>query len=95
MDFEYTAEQEQFREELRTWLEENLPSGWTEGERDVPEDQDEREQFLRDWQARLYEGGWAGLHWPSEYGGRDASLIEQTVYREETAKYRSDSSRRC
>ncbi len=89
MDFEYTAEQEQFREELQDWLEENLPSGWTEGERDVPEDQDEREQFLRDWQARLYEGNWAGLHWPSEYGGRDASLIEQTVYREETAKYRT------
>jgi alkylation response protein AidB-like acyl-CoA dehydrogenase len=87
MDFEYTSEQEQFREELQAWLEENLPDGWTEGDRGVPDDQDEREQFLRDWQARLYEGNWAGLHWPSEYGGRDASLLKQTVYREETAKY--------
>jgi len=87
MDFEYSDEHEEFREELQEWLEENLPDGWLEGDRDLPEDRDEREQFLRDWQRTLYEGNWAGIHWPEEYGGRGASLIEQTIHSEETARY--------
>ncbi len=86
MDFEYTDEHEAFRMELREWLEENLPDGWLEGDRDIPADIDEREQFLRDWQHKLYEDNWAGIHWPEEYGGRGASLIEQTIYREEMAR---------
>ena len=86
MDFSYTDEHEAFRTELREWLESNLPDGWLEGERDVPDDLDERVQFLRDWQRTLYDGGWAGIHWPEEYGVRGASLVEQTIYREEMAR---------
>jgi alkylation response protein AidB-like acyl-CoA dehydrogenase len=86
MDFSYDAEHEAFRTELRDWLEENLPDGWLEGERDLPEDTDERVNFLRDWQRTLYDGTWAGIHWPEEYGGRGASLVEQTIYREEMAR---------
>jgi alkylation response protein AidB-like acyl-CoA dehydrogenase len=89
MDFEYTDEQEAFRQELRTWLEDNLPEGWLDGDRELPEDQAERVQFLRDWQRTLYDGGWAGIHWPEEYGGRGASLVEQTIYREEMARARA------
>lgn len=85
MDFEYTDEQKEFRDELRAWLEENLPEGWVEGDGTVPDDPDEREQFLRDWQRTLYEGGWAGIHWPEEYGGRGASVMEQAIYKEVTA----------
>ncbi len=86
MDLEYTQEQEEFRQELRSWYEENLPDGWLEGERDIPEDGEEREEFLRDWQSKLHEGGWAGVHWPKEYGGRGATLVEQLIYNEETAR---------
>jgi alkylation response protein AidB-like acyl-CoA dehydrogenase len=86
MDFSYTEEHEAFRTELREWLESNLPDGWLAGERDVPDDVEERVQFLRDWQRTLYDGGWAGIHWPEEYGGRGASLVEQTIYREEMAR---------
>ncbi|MFC7157564.1 acyl-CoA dehydrogenase family protein [Halomarina halobia] len=85
MNFEYDDEHEAFRRELREWLAENLPAGWRDGEREMLEG-DEREQFLRDWQRTLYDGGWAGVHWPEEYGGRGASLIEQTIYREEMAR---------
>ena len=86
MDFSYTDEHDAFRTELRGWLESNLPDGWLEGDRDVPDDLEERVQFLRDWQRTLYDGGWAGIHWPEEYGGRGASLVEQTIYREEMAR---------
>lgn len=86
MDFAFTKAQEAFRDEFRAWLDENLPPGWTDGDRSLPEDQDAREQFLRDWQRTLYEGGWAGVHWPEEYGGRGATLIEQVIYEQELAR---------
>ena len=38
------------------------------------------------WQRRLFEAGYAGINWPREYGGRDASPSEQLVYYEETAR---------
>ncbi|PWA07932.1 acyl-CoA dehydrogenase [Pueribacillus theae] len=86
MDFSFTAEEEKFRDELRTWLEENLPAGWLEGKRMIPEDDNEKAQFLREWQRKLSEGGWAGLSWPKEYGGRGASLIEEVIYEQEMAR---------
>ena len=86
MNFDYTDEQEAFRREIREWYEENLPDGWIEGDRDLPDDEDEREQFLREWQRKLHEGGWAAIHWPEEYGGRDASLMQQLIYQQEKAR---------
>ncbi|APX97209.1 acyl-CoA dehydrogenase family protein [Natronorubrum daqingense] len=85
MDFSYTDEQETFRHELRAWLEENAPEGWLE-DPELPDDDAERVEFLRDWQRTLADDGWAGVHWPEEYGGRGASLVEQTIYREEMAR---------
>ncbi|MFC5973488.1 acyl-CoA dehydrogenase family protein [Halomarina salina] len=88
MNFDYDDEHEAFRQDLREWLAENLPSDWQDGDRQLPEGS-ERERFLRDWQRTLYDGGWAGVHWPEEYGGRGASLVEQTIYREEMARARA------
>ena len=42
-------------------------------------------QYLRTWQRTLFEGGWAGVSWPMEYGGRGATLIEQAIFQEELA----------
>lgn len=86
MDFSFTPQEEAFRNELRTWLEENLPEGWIEGTYKMPEDQNEWAQFLRDWQRKLYEGRWAGISWPVEYGGRGATLMEEVIYEQEMAR---------
>lgn len=87
MDFRKTPEQKEFQQELQHWLKENLPDGWLEGERNIPEEGDpEREDFLRNWQRTLYEGGWAGIQWPEEYGGQGASLMEAEIYQEEMAR---------
>lgn len=86
MDFSYTEDEQEFRMELRNWLETNLPEGWLDGTTTLPEDIEEQEEFLRDWQNTLFEGGWAGISWPEEYGGRGATLIEQSIYREEMAR---------
>ena len=91
MDFQYTPEQEKFRADLRSWLEANLPS-----ELCVEDAMDERvapdrETFdkRRAWQREMYEGGWVGIPWPTEYGGRGAGLMEQVVFDEEYTQARA------
>jgi alkylation response protein AidB-like acyl-CoA dehydrogenase len=85
MDLGFTAEEEAFREEVRTWLDLNLPSDWRNGGvGGYREDADEDVQ--RQWQHRLYAGGWLKLSWPLEAGGRAATPVMQAIYHEEMAK---------
>ncbi|MEE8290697.1 MAG: acyl-CoA dehydrogenase family protein [Candidatus Tectomicrobia bacterium] len=84
MDFSYTPEEEAFRRELRAWLEPNLH----EHREQWGEDEDEFVQHPSSaaslaWHKRMYEGGWVGLNWPKEYGGRGATLIERVIFTEE------------
>ncbi len=83
MDLNLTTEEKQFRDELRTWLEANVPKDWGEW-REKPIE--ESFPYLRSWQRKLYEGGWAAVSWPKEYGGRSASLMLQTIFWEEMAR---------
>ena len=85
MDLGFTAEEEVFREEVRTWLDRNLPAKWRNGGvGGYREDADEAMQ--RQWQQRLHEGGWLKLSWPRDLGGRGASPVMQAIYQEEMAK---------
>lgn len=89
MDFSFSAKEEEFRHELRNWLEQNLPEGWLEGSSQVSKDEGEYTAFLRDWQRKLYEGGWAGIAWPKKYGGREATLMEEIVYQQEMVRVKA------
>ena len=84
MDFSYSAEQEAMRGQLRVWLEEKKTAG-AFGD-SGPMDLDEVVAQGRRWQADLHAGGWCGIHWPREYGGRSAGLLEQIVFQEELAR---------
>lgn len=86
MDFTITEQEEAFRQELRAWLENNLPEGWLQGNRKLPTDKEEYANFLRKWQKTLYEGGWGAISWPKEYGGRDATLMEEIIYYQEMVR---------
>jgi alkylation response protein AidB-like acyl-CoA dehydrogenase len=86
VDRSNSAEDERFRAELRTWLAGNLPPGWLAGKRHVPSDPRAVDTFLRDWARRLSAAGWAGMAWPTEYGGRGASLLQQLILEEELAR---------
>jgi alkylation response protein AidB-like acyl-CoA dehydrogenase len=83
MDLTLNSEEEAFRDQLRAWLEENHP-GPSPGGGDQAEF-----EFQREWQRKLHEGGWAGISWPKEYGGRGATLIEQAIASEEMARARA------
>jgi len=85
MDFSFSAEEERFRQDLRAWLKNNLPAGWGTPAFKMPKGND-RLQFLRDWQRTMHEGGYLGLSWPQEYGGRGASMIELAIFNEEMAR---------
>jgi alkylation response protein AidB-like acyl-CoA dehydrogenase len=85
MDLNPTPAEQIFRDEFRAWLDSNIPESWDpSGHHD--EDSRQRFEFLRAWQKKMYEAGWVGIHWPREYGGRGASLIEQTIFIEEMAR---------
>ena len=74
MDFDYTEEEQAFRQEVRDFLTENLP----------PKSERPR-GFLDSWLEKVRAKGWVGFSWPKEYGGSDGGLIEQTILREEMA----------
>jgi alkylation response protein AidB-like acyl-CoA dehydrogenase len=85
MNLNLTASEQRFRDEFRAWLHSNIPEDWDPS---APHDEDSRQRFeyLRAWQKKMYEAGWVGIHWPKEYGGRGATLIEQTIFIEEMAR---------
>ena len=79
MDFKYSEEDEAFRHELRSWLEANVPKDWRDdGELADPDTKTEFER-RRGWHRQLYDAGWMCIHWPKEYGGRGATILQQLV----------------
>ena len=83
MDLTFSESETAFRDELRRWLADNPPPPAPEGG-----GEDESYAWRRDWQRKLYDGGWAAPHWPAEYGGRGASLTESAIYFEELGRAR-------
>ena len=84
MDLTYPADVESFRKEVRAWLEENLPDGWFDPGFTMTDDQ--RRTFNDSWTNKLFEGGWICAGWPTEYGGKGLTLLEQVILNEEFAR---------
>jgi len=89
VDLSFSPAEEAFRAELRDWLAANLPEAWKGGEPPEFASLADEVAFLRDWQRRLAAGRWVGIHWPREYGGRGASVVEHYVFQEEMAAARA------
>jgi alkylation response protein AidB-like acyl-CoA dehydrogenase len=84
MDLTYPPEAEEFRGVISAWLSENLPEGWgTPGFSMTPA---ERAAFNEQWTAKLFAGGWICASWPTEYGGKGLTLLQQVVLNEEFAR---------
>jgi alkylation response protein AidB-like acyl-CoA dehydrogenase len=84
MDLAYPPEAEEFRGVIRDWLSENLPDGW--GQPGFSMTPEERTTFNQEWTAKLFAGGWICASWPTEYGGKGLSLLQQVVLNEEFAR---------
>jgi alkylation response protein AidB-like acyl-CoA dehydrogenase len=88
VDFAYDAEDEAFRSELQAWLDLNLPDFAEQGEiGEQHADLTTRTMARRQaWQRRLNEGRWAAINWPAEWGGREATTMQNVIYAEVMAR---------
>jgi alkylation response protein AidB-like acyl-CoA dehydrogenase len=95
MDFEFTAEQEEFRQELDDFIRELLPPDWDEmaiywpaGYGTIPIAEAEFRDFMNELNRKLGEKGWLIAGWPKEYGGM-SSMTMQAIVDEVTSYYRA------
>src|SRR3990170_3338197 len=86
MDLEFTPAQEAFRQEVRAFLERELPPTWEKGFWMEPESA-EWWTVARRFQRKLGEKGWMALSWPKEFHGLGATFTEQLIFNEESAYY--------
>ena len=87
MDFEDTPEEAEFRAEAAAWLKEN----------GVPKQADQSMATrrgdptvvprAREWNAKKFEGGFAGISLPKEYGGRGGTRLQQVIFNQEESNY--------
>ena len=82
MDLHFTAAEDAFRLELRAWLVDNEPDPEPAGGEPA------NFAWRRDFQRRLHEGGWTGIDWPREHGGRGGTLAESAIFYEELSHAR-------
>ncbi len=87
MDLTYPPDAEEFRLEIRAWLEEALPDGWFDDGFEMSDEA--RARFNVEWPRRLFEGGWICATWPAEYGGKGLTTMQGVVLAEEFARARA------
>ncbi|HET6963447.1 MAG TPA: acyl-CoA dehydrogenase family protein [Acidimicrobiales bacterium] len=93
MDFDDSPEEAAFRREAHDWLGAHAPqrdparsgpgaAGQLDRDREL-----EHVRRSKEWQATLYEGGWAGITWPREHGGRGGTPIQAIIFGQEQARF--------
>jgi alkylation response protein AidB-like acyl-CoA dehydrogenase len=84
MDFRFSSEDEKYRKDLRAWLEKAFP-------KDEPlpilDSLEAEKKAYQKYQKKLFDGGYAGILYPKEYGGQDGTLIQQVIVNEELTPY--------
>ncbi|CAM4178830.1 Glutaryl-CoA dehydrogenase [Mycobacterium basiliense] len=86
MQLTFDADVEAFREEFIAFLDEHLPGEAVGMER--PRSCSHVPQWARRWQRLMFDRGWLLPGNPPEFGGRNASLLQQYVHAEELARRR-------
>ncbi len=94
MDFEETPEEVAFRGEARAFLEAHAPAFVEDGAKVsvyITDPAEERRHLARSkaWQAEKYDHSWAGITWPTEYGGRGGTPTQDAIFRSEEMKFLS------
>lgn len=81
LNLDISEETRIFREEIKSWLAHNTPPSLHK--------ESSLETFVkigREWQKKLSEGKWLGVHWPKEFGGRGLTLVEEAIAQEELGR---------
>ena len=84
MKLGFTPEDEEFRAEVADWLNEQMSGDFADikGVQGLTAMTDRR----KEWEQRLGENRWSVIGWPEQWGGRDATLMQQVIFAEEYAR---------
>ena len=85
MDFQLSPQEEEFRDEVRAFLQENLPG----------EEERKSADFLAQWTTKVREKRWVGFSWPKDVGGGGGSVMEQVILKEEMARQKAPGLGTC
>jgi alkylation response protein AidB-like acyl-CoA dehydrogenase len=72
----------EFRHEVRDWLAGAVRPEWRDA-MFVPEEHPTMITIRREWDQLMWKAGYAGLSWPTEYGGRGLGPVEEVIFFEE------------
>lgn len=86
MQLTFDPDVEAFRAEFAAFLDENLPAACETGER--PRSVSHMPAWARRWQRLLFDNGWLLPGQPPEFGGRNATVVQQFVHLEELCRRR-------
>ncbi len=83
MDLSYTPEQDQFREEVRSWIADAMPATMKKHAEDGANFENRE---VMEWHKILYAKGWAAPNWPVEYGGTGWDVAQRSIFQEESVR---------
>ena len=83
MDLNFTQEERDFREEVRSYLAENLPAHISDAVRAGGE---LTKEMTEEWHAILNRKGWLATIWPVEFGGPGWTPVEKYIFEDECCK---------
>ncbi len=87
MKLSFSPADEQFRQEVASWLRDNLTGDFEKLKyRGGPGDEHTFPEERKVWEQKLAAGGWTCVGWPQEYGGRGCSIEQQVIFFEEYAR---------
>jgi alkylation response protein AidB-like acyl-CoA dehydrogenase len=85
MDFKFSPEEEAFRDEVRAFLDANLPADANKNDF----------AFIAEWSRKVREKRWVGFSWPKEVGGGGGGIVEQVILKEEMSKRHAPALGTC
>ncbi len=80
MDLAFTPEEEQFRQDIRAWVRDNLPKDLAQK---VHNAQNLSREDMQRWARILGQKGWLGYAWPKAFGGPGWSAVQKHLFEEE------------
>ena len=80
-----------FKSEVAAWMAENVPSdpGFLLPLTFLEVGTEQQLDFLREWQHKLWQAGFLGMHWPTEYGGQGADSAYQFIVDKALGRHRA------
>ena len=90
MDLKFTEEELEFQKEVRSWIKENYSTSMRRTYVNSPNGHLIKEDHMK-WQQALFKKGWAGVNWPSEFGGASFGPSQKYLFNKEMASANAPS----